>query len=218
MRTHPVFLCLEGRSCVAVGGDQAIEAKVRACLLAGATLTVIAEDPIPALRELAATGAIRWVPRDHATGDLRGALLAYASVRDPERIRTLREEAARERVLLNVIDVPAACDFLAPAVLARGELQVVVGTGGASPALAARLRNEIAQHVGPEYGALVAILGGVRRALPVGRDRAAVLAALLDSPLLELLRGGDRGAIDRLLTGIGGEGCTLEHLGVEGSA
>ena len=158
------------------------------------------------------------MPRDHATGDLRGALLAYASVRDPERIRALREEAARERVLLNVIDVPAACDFLAPAVLARGELQVAVGTGGASPALAARLRNEIAQHVGPEYGALVAILGGVRRALPVGRDRAAVLAALLDSPLLELLRGGDRGAIDRLLTGIGGEGCTLEHLGVEGSA
>jgi siroheme synthase-like protein len=218
MRAHPVFLCLEGRSCVAVGGDQAIEGKVRACLLAGAAVTVIAEDPTPALRELAATGAIRWVPRDQRPGDLQGALLAYASLRDPERIRSLREEAARERVLLNVIDVPAACDFLAPAVLARGELQVAVGTGGASPGLAARLRNEIAQHVGPEYGALVAILGGLRRTLPVGRDRAAVLGALLDSPLLELLRRGDRGAIDRLLTRIGGEGCTLEHLGVEGSA
>jgi hypothetical protein len=58
----------------------------------------------------------------------------------------------------------------------------------------------------------------VRRALPVGRDRAAVLAALLDSPLLELLRGGDRAAVDRLLAGIGGESCTLEHLGVDGSA
>ena len=121
MRTHPVFLCLEGRSCVAVGGDQAIEAKVRACLLAGASVTVIAEDPTRALRELAATGAIRWEAREHTAGDLRGALLAYASVRDPERIRALREEAARERVLLNVIDVPAACDFLAPAVLARGD-------------------------------------------------------------------------------------------------
>jgi len=95
---------------------------------------------------------------------------------------------------------------------------VAVGTGGASPALAARLRNEIAQQVGPEYGALVAILGSVRRALPVGRDRTAVLAALLDSPLLELLRAGDRAAVDRLLAGIGGEGCTLEHLGVDGSA
>lgn len=218
MRTHPVFLCLEGRSCIAIGGDEAIEAKVRACLLAGATVMLLAEDPTPALRELAASGAIRWAPRDHVAGDLRGAMLAYASVRDPERIRALREEAARERVLLNVIDVPAACDFLAPAVLARGELQVAVGTGGASPALAVRLRNEIAQRLGPEYGALVAILGGVRRALPVGRERAAVLAALLDSPLLELLRGGDRGAIDRLLTGIGGEGCTLEHLGVDGAA
>src|SRR5262249_18448419 len=52
MRTHPVFLCLEGRSCVAIGGDQAIEGKVRACLLAGATVTLVAGDPTPALREL----------------------------------------------------------------------------------------------------------------------------------------------------------------------
>jgi siroheme synthase-like protein len=218
MRTHPVFLCLEGRSCVAVGGDPLIEDKVLACRRAGAAVTVIAAELTPALRDLSTSGTIRWVARDYRPGDLRGALLAYASTRDPERIRALRDEAARERVLLNVIDVPDACDFLAPAVLARGDLQLAIGTGGASPGLAARLRNELAPHVGPEYGAFVAILGAVRRAFRGGAERAAVLAALLDSPLLDLLRRRDRGAIDRLLTEIAGERCTLEQLGVEGSS
>ena len=216
MRTHPVFLCLEGRRCVAVGGDPAIEDKVRACHRAGAEVTVIATEVTPALRELAGAGTITWTARDYRPGDLQGVLLAYASTRHEERIRALRAEAQRAGVLLNVIDVPEACDFLSPAVLARGDLQVAVGTGGASPGLAARLRTELAQAVGPEYGAFVAILGAVRRAVH-GGDRAAVLAALLDSPLLDLLRRGDRGGIDRLLAGIVGQGCTLEQLGVEGS-
>ncbi len=217
MRTHPVFLCLEGRRCVAVGGDPVIEDKVRSCHRAGAELTVIAAELTPALRELASSRTIAWLERDYRPGDLHGALLAYASTRDPERIRALRAEAGREGVLLNVIDVPEACDFLSPAVLARGDLLVAIGTGGASPGLAVRLRDELAQTVGPEYGAFVAILGAVRRACR-GGDRAAVLAALLDSPLLDLLRRGDRGSVDRLLAGIVGDGCTLEQLGVEGSA
>src|SRR5262249_59662133 len=71
--------------------------------------------------------------RGYLPGDLRGAVVAYSSSRDPATIATLREEAARERVLLNVIDVPDACSFLAPAVIARGDLQVAIGTGGARP-------------------------------------------------------------------------------------
>src|SRR5207245_1050257 len=98
--------------------------------------------------------------------------LAYASTRDPELIRRLADEAERERVLLNVIDVPGACTFIAPAVVRRGELQIAIGTGGASPGLAARLRAELEAQVGPEYapfvaGTVAALVGiAVRQDLP----------------------------------------------------
>jgi siroheme synthase-like protein len=215
MRTHPVFLCLEGRPCVAVGGDGAIEGKVGSCRRAGAEVTVVATELSPGLRTLVDSGGVRWRRREYEPGDLRGAVLAYASTRDPQRIAQLREEAARERVLLNVIDVPEACSFIAAAVVNRGALQVAIGTGGASPLLAARLRRELEGYVGPEYAQLVEILGAVRGALSSDPERATVLATLLDSPILELLRRGDRPAVDRLLARVAGERCTLDRLGVE---
>ncbi len=218
MRTHPIFLRLEGRLCVAVGGDGPIESKVEACRDAGGAVTVVAPALTARLHDLAEAGAVRWLRRDYQPGDLRGALLAYASTRDPDRIARLRDEAASERVLLNVIDVPDACTFHAPAVVRRGRLQVAVGTGGASPSLAARLRRELETHLGPEYTPLVEILAAVRQALDGDPQRAAVLASLLDSPLLELLRRGDRPAVDRLLARVAGERCTLARLGLEAVA
>lgn len=210
MRTHPVFLRLDGRSCVIVGGDEAAARKAGACLAAGADVTVVS----PVLPPPLAEPPVRHVAREYRRGDLAGAFLAYASARDPELIARLVDEAARERVLLNVADVPEACTFLSPAVLERGDLRVAVGTGGASPGLAARLRRELATHVGPEYGVFVAILGAVRAALADEPARARVLESLLDSPLLALLRDGGRDDIDALLARIAGPRCTLAHLNV----
>src|SRR5262245_40479312 len=114
MRTHPVFLRLEGRRCVIVGHDAAAVAKAEACRAAGADVTVIS-------------------PQAYRSGHLVGAFLAYASTDDAELIGRLVDDAARERVLLNVVDVPAACTFISPAVVERGELRIAIGTGGASP-------------------------------------------------------------------------------------
>jgi siroheme synthase-like protein len=206
MHTHPVFLRLEGRPCVVIGGDAAAAAKALACLAAGALVTVVAER---LSEELA--GRVRHLARDYRPGDLAGADLAYASSRDPERIRALAAEARRERVWLNVIDVPEACDFLSPAVVERGDLKIAVGTGGASPGLAARLRRALEAAVGPEYEPFVAILGAVRaRVAPQARSR--VIEDLLDSRLLELVRDGRRAEIDALLARVAG--VSLEGLGV----
>ncbi|HJQ83869.1 MAG TPA: bifunctional precorrin-2 dehydrogenase/sirohydrochlorin ferrochelatase [Candidatus Binatia bacterium] len=210
MRTHPVFLRLEGRRCVIVGGDDAAARKANACLAAGADVTVIA----PALPLGVTAPPVRHVARTWRPGDLAGALLAYASTREPALVRDLVDEAAREHVLLNVVDVPEACTFVSPAVVERGDLRIAVGTGGASPGLAARLRRELEAHVGPEYAPFVAILGAVRATLASDPTRAEVLDALLASPLLDLLRRGRREEVDRLLARLAGEGCTLDRLGV----
>ena len=211
MRTHPVFLRLEGRRCVVVGGDAVAATKAHACLAAGAAVTVVAPEIAP---DLAAHAGVRHVARVYRPGDLAGATLAYATTRDPAVVRQLVDEAERERVLLNVVDLPEACAFLAPAIAARGDLQVAVGTGGASPALAARLRTELAAHIGPEYEPFVAILGAVRRALASDPARGDVVSTLAGSALLDLLRAGRRAEIDALLARIAGDGCTLDRLGV----
>jgi siroheme synthase-like protein len=214
MRTHPVFLRLAGRRCVVIGGDETAAAKARACVEAGGDVTVIAPELVPDLARAVAAGQARHLERAYRHDDLAGAFLAYASTRDAGLVARLRADAEREHVLLNVADMPDACTFLAPAVLARGDLQVAVGTGGASPGLAARVRGEIAEVVGPEYGTLAAILGAVRAALPAGPDRIAVLGRLLDSPLLDLVRRGARAEIDALLQTVGGAACTLDRLGI----
>ena len=214
MRTHAVFLRLQGHRCVVVGGDVVAEHKAVACAEAGASVTVIASELTPELERLVASGRIGLERRSYQAGDLAGAFLAYAVERDPRMIATLRAEAEREHVLLNVVDVPDASTFYAPAVVARGDLQVAIGTGGSSPGLASRLRRDLEDRIGPEYGPYVTILGAVRTTLPSGR-RAEVMDRLVESELLALVRRGERGAIDALLTRVAGEGCTLGRLGVE---
>jgi precorrin-2 dehydrogenase / sirohydrochlorin ferrochelatase len=222
MCTHPVFVRLEGRRCVVAGGDAAAAAKAAACRRAGGRVVVIAPSLAPEMTALIAAGDVAHVPREAAAGDLAGAFLAYVWTRDAGRIEALMSEAARERVLLNVVDVPEACTFLSPAVVERGRLQIAVGTGGASPGLAARLRRQLEAAIGPEYGPYLDILGAVRRAL--GRDpgrageRARVLDDLLGSPLLELIRRGSWPEVDALLGRVAGEGCTLARLGVPRAA
>ena len=197
-----------------VGGDETAERKAEACLAALAHVTVIAPALTSGLERLREEGRIAWEPRSYRQGDLRGAAVAYAAERDPGTIAALRTEADRERVLLNVVDVPEASSFFAPAVVARGDLQIAIGTGGASPGLAARLRRELETQIGPEYGSYLAILGAVRTTLTGGR-RAEVMERLVDSDLLSLVQRGEREAIDGLLQRLAGEACTLGRLGVE---
>jgi len=189
------------------------ERKVERCLAAGAAVTVVAETLTPALERLEADGRILCRRRPYRDGDLAGAVIAYAAERDPAVIGALRAEAERERVWLNVIDVPEASTFFAPAIVARGDLQVAVGTGGASPGLAARLRRDLEAEIGPEYEPYVEILGAVRRRLPDVR-RAEVMERLVGSELLSLVRDGETAAIDALLERLAGETCTLGRLGL----
>jgi siroheme synthase-like protein len=211
--THPVFLRLAGRRVVVLGGDAAVADKALACRAAGAQVTLVAEDPVPALHAAIAEHAMTHVPRGYRPGDLAGAFVCYASLDDPTEIARVRDEACRERVLLNVLDTPEACDFFAPAVVARGALQIAVGTDGKSPAAAAGVRDRIAGAFGAEFGLMVEILGEVRRTLAGRPDRPDVLRVLARSELPELLRRHDLAAVDRLLAATAGDDCSLARLG-----
>jgi siroheme synthase-like protein len=214
MGTHPVFLRLAGRRCLVLGGDEQAAMKALACARAGATVIVVAAHVTAPLGAEIARGRMTHVARDYQAGDLAGAFLCYASLADARDVERVRDEARRCGVLLNVIDTPDACDFFAGAVVERGALQIAIGTGGKSPALATRLRERLDGEIGSEFGTLVEILGELRRRLAGRADRVTILRTLADSELPALLRRRDLAAVDRLLAATAGEDCSLARLGI----
>jgi precorrin-2 dehydrogenase/sirohydrochlorin ferrochelatase len=183
VRGHAIYLNLAGQSVVVVGGGEVAERKVRGVLECGAEVTVIAPEASGLIREWARTGEITWAPRSYRAGDLKNARLVYAATDQREVNRAVAEEARAERALVNVADQPALCDFYAPAVVRRGDLAIAVSTGGTSPALARRIREELEERFGPHFESAIDELGALRERLraegrPASDERAATEAIL----------------------------------------
>jgi siroheme synthase-like protein len=190
---YPVALELRGRRAVVIGEEAVAQGKADGLLAAGAAVTVVATGPAAALARLEAGAAV--LRRGWRPADLDGAALCVAASPDPAE-RAAIAAAARERgVLVNVMDDVACCDFAAPAVVRRGELLIAISTGGRSPALARRLRVELADRYGPEWAEVVELLGRVRAAtlpyLPDLAERARRWQDALDlEELAALVREG----------------------------
>jgi siroheme synthase-like protein len=179
---------------------------------------VVAEHGDSELRDLADRGRIALEARRYRAGDLRGFDLAIAATDDSAVHAAIAREAREEKVWLNVVDVPEQCDFIAPALLERGSLQIAVGTSGAAPALAARLRDRIADLLGAEIEIVVEIHRRVRERLrasePALEERSRILRALAVAPLDEPVRAGDGAGVDRVLRDVVGEHVSLASLGL----
>ena len=101
--------------------------------------------------------------RPYREGDLEGAFLAFAAT-DRREVNELVALEARDRgIPVNVADEPSEGDFALPSTLRRGQLQVAVSTGGASPTLARRIRRELEDAFGYEWAGVVAELYKARR-------------------------------------------------------
>ena len=203
MGYYAVFLDLERRPCVVVGEGEVVERKVDGLVRTGAAVTVISPRPGTVLETMAKTAGVTLVRRSFAKGDLSGVFLAIAVPADVGERDRIAEEARVERCLLNVVDVPEHSDFIAPALLERGELQIAVSSSGGVPALASSVRDRLAEYVGPEYAETVRLLRDVRERLratePSAAERARVLRDLARSEIPERLRKGDRAGVRRIL-------------------
>jgi siroheme synthase-like protein len=199
VRYLPIAVDLDSRVCVVVGGGEVAARKVETLLQTGAKVTVIApevSDEIAAWAEREPRLTVER--RAYRNGDLAGAAIAFAATGSAAVHAAIAEEAASRSVWLNAADDPERCTFLMPAIVERGPLAVAVGTGGASPALARRVRDEIAARIGMEYGEAAEYLASLRRRFRAGVARQRAFARLLDEGLVEAFRNGDRERIERL--------------------
>lgn len=159
-------LDLEGRSVLVVGGGRIALEKVTGLLECGADVTVVAPKIRPELREL----PIRRLARRYERDDLAGRYLVVAATEIEALNASVSRDAARRSLLCNVVDDPAKCSVILPAVHRDGPIAIAVSTGGASPALAKRLRDEFASQIGPRT---VALARELRARRPGAKQRFA---------------------------------------------
>jgi precorrin-2 dehydrogenase/sirohydrochlorin ferrochelatase len=209
MQTYPIFALIADRPCLVVGGGAVGERKVRDLLQAGALVTVVSPELTPALTALAVQGEIRHLQADFQEEQVKGMALVIGATDDLEVNARVSAAAQVRGIMVNIVDQPDLCTFIVPAQVRRGELTLAISTGGASPALARKIREELELHFGPEYGPYLALLQSVRLHLLTARrghpDNAALFRRLVDSPLLSALSRGDMNKVSQILKEILGQ-------------
>ena len=190
---YPVFLELTGRRCLVVGAGKVALRKVRALLEAGAEVSLVSPEALEELKKLVVQGAIRWRRGEFEDGDLDGVFLVIGATDDPEVNRRVYRAADKASRMVNIVDEPELCNFIVPSVLTRGDFQVAVSSGGASPILARKIREVLGYRFGPEYAVVVDELARLRRELkdrvPREEKRRQFWEMLIDLDFFDSLEG-----------------------------
>jgi len=217
MKTYPVFAVIENQTCLVVGGGAVGERKVQDLLAAGAQVSVVSRVLTPALADLASRGKIVYLAEDFDETQVAGMALVMAATDDPEVNAQVSAAAKQRGIWVNVADDPEHCTFIVPAQVKRGDLTLAISTGGASPALARRVREELQEHFGPEYGPYLDLLKRVRTRLLTERrahpDNAGLFHRLVRSPLKDAVALGDRARVLKVLHEVMGEVLSPPVLG-----
>ena len=198
-------LRLSGRPCLVVGGGEVALEKAEGLLACKGEVTLVAPELHPVLAELAGEGSIEWRARDYRSEDLDGMFLVIAATSDSEVNIAVSKDAEARSMLVNVVDVPPLCNFILPAIVRSGPLAIAISTAGASPALAKRMKREIAELFGEEYARLALMLndarGWAKATLPTFAQRREFFDAIVsgDPDPIELLRAGDEAAVLALI-------------------
>ena len=194
-------LKLTGRRCLVVGGGEIGLEKVEGLLACDGDVTLVAPEAVPELEELAREGSIRWERREYEPTDLEGTFMVIASTDDTDVNIRVYEDAEKRAMLVNVVDVPPLCNFILPAIVRTGPLAIAISTAGASPALAKRIKRQIAEEYGEPYARLAVLLnearGWAKGTLPTYQDRKEFFEWIVngDPDPISLLRAGDAQAV-----------------------
>jgi siroheme synthase-like protein len=199
-------LKLTGRRCLVVGGGEIGLEKVEGLLACDGNVTLVAPTAVPELEQLASEGSIEWERREYAGAeDLEGVFIAIAATDDTDTNIRIYEDAERRAMLVNIVDVPPLCNFILPAIVRTGPLAIAISTAGASPALAKRIKREIAETYGEPYARLAELLNEVRGwakgTLPTYQHRKVFFESIVngDPDPVALLRAGDEQAVRDLI-------------------
>jgi precorrin-2 dehydrogenase/sirohydrochlorin ferrochelatase len=196
-----MFLDLTGRRCIVIGGSAVAARKVGGLLAAGAQITVVSPEISERLRRLIVQQSLKHVARKYKSGDLAGFAVAFVATDDRAVNAAVFDEARARGIWVNCADDPSHCDFISPAVIRCGELSVALSTGGASPASARAIREELEDFLTDDFVQLVETASEVRRELRQRSIQASPEAwnRALDGDFRRLIHEGKASEAKRLL-------------------
>lgn len=190
----PIFLKIERRTCLLVGGGQVAFRKAKMLLRAGARIRLVAPAICDELKELLQEEEHETIQRPYEDADMEGVSLVIAASNDETLNRQIYQQGRGKSLPVNVVDNPALCDFIFPSIVDRNPVIVAVSSGGSSPVLARLLRARLETFIPSAYGRLASLLAGFRNQakekIPPGPNRMRFWEGILSSPVAELALAG----------------------------
>jgi siroheme synthase-like protein len=188
----PANMIVRDRRVLVVGAGRVAARKIATLLELGADVHVVAPAVSDEVRALSTAGKLTLHEREFGTADLDGAWLAFTATGDAAVDRRVHDAAEAARIWVNSADDPVNCSLTLMSLVRRGDLVVAIGTGGRSPALAAQLRRQLEEEIGPEYEAVLELLAEARESLrAAGRSSEdADWQRAFDSGIVELVQSG----------------------------
>lgn len=192
---YPVFLELEGKDVLVVGGGQVARRKVETLLEYGASVKTVSKGLSSSLQKQVEEGRICYLGPEFEPKCLDGIFLVIAATDDRDLNHQISEEARRRGILVNAVDQPQDCNIIMPSIVRRGDLMIAISTSGRSPALAKKIREDLEVQYGQEYEIFLSLMGRMRevifsRGLPQS-ENSRIFREAVNSDILSCLARGD---------------------------
>ncbi len=213
MKYYPIFLDVTARDCLVVGGGDVGYRKAIGLSRSNARVRVISE---AFSLKFETNDGLSLTCKSYEPSDLDNAFLVFAATNNRGLNKQIQADAKIRDILCNIVDAPDRSDFILPSVVERGDLVCAVSTSGASPALAKKIRRDLEQKFGPEYGDFLVLMGNVRKKLlERGHDPKAhkkIFTSLVEKKIPDLIIAGDELNIDAVLLELLGPGFDYKSL------
>lgn len=193
---YPIFIDVEDREVAIIGGGEVCARKAETMLRYGARVTIVSPRFTAEIESWEREGRVVLRRKAYETADIETAHIVIASTDDTAVNERIAADCRARRIPVNVVDVTPLCEFIVPAIVEKGSIQIAISTGGKSPALARTLKEELQRTIGPEYDEVNTLLGSLREAakgaLPTDAARKRFFDGILARGILEMLREGRR--------------------------
>ncbi|HET7580241.1 MAG TPA: NAD(P)-binding protein [Bacillales bacterium] len=183
MNHYPFMLDLRNKKAVVIGGGRVALRKIRSLLKTEARIVVVSPEAVDGIQEIAGEGLLDWRRKRFEKEDLADASLVFAATND-SKVNEAAAKAVSPHQWVNVADNPELGNIHMPSVLERGRLKISVSTGGASPKLARKIRDELSETYDDSHGGYVEFLfecrGVIKRSDLSSQQKERLLIHLLE--------------------------------------
>ncbi|TEB10708.1 precorrin-2 dehydrogenase/sirohydrochlorin ferrochelatase family protein [Pelotomaculum propionicicum] len=198
-----VSLDLENKRCLIVGGGSVAQRKAVTLLECGALVHLVSPEVTPLIEELARQGKISHRRGCYESSDLEGMFLVIGASGREDVNRQVADDCLSRNLIVNIVDDPNKGNFFVPATVRRGALEIAVSTGGKSPLLARKIREELEKTYGEQYGEFLDMLGVFRQEtianISEPEKKKRMLESFVDEKILSLLKEGHLDLVKEML-------------------